>query len=334
MAGVDLSTYRFDYDLTFAALLMHPDGTTYHRYGARDHTSATARLSMESLARVLSETLLDHAEYSRNPSPPPATAKRTIEQIPAMARKLQKEKVNCFHCHMVNDAEREQAQEEKRWSREETFGMMPLPDKVGILLDRDDQTLVKGVLPGSPAESAGLRQGDRLVRIAGARVRTEADVQWSLDGAPRGKTSLPVEVERAGGGAVRRSIELEPGWKTASHLEFSWRPTVWGLRPAPGFGGKLLRGAELEEQGLSAGTFAVRVTYIVDWGEHAEDGRSARRAGLREGDVLLSVDGESDFVSEMHFQSWFRFTRKPGETARLDLLRGKERVRIDLPVRA
>ena len=33
MAGVDLALYRFDYDLTFAALLMNADGTIYHTYG-------------------------------------------------------------------------------------------------------------------------------------------------------------------------------------------------------------------------------------------------------------------------------------------------------------
>ena len=333
MAGIDLNTYRFDYDLTFAVLLMHPDGTTYHRYGTRDHTSATSRLSMESFARVLAGTLEDHAEYSRSPSPPAREPPRTIEQIPAMARKLQSEKVNCFHCHMVNDAYREQAQEEKRFSREAAFAMMPLPDRLGILLDRDDQSLVKTVTSRSPAEAAGLREGDRLVRLLGARIRTEADAQWMLDGLPPGKTSVPVELERSGEGRVRTAIALDPGWKLPSDLEFSWRPTVWGLRPAPGFGGKKLDERELAAEGLPAGSFAVRVTYIVDWGEHAEDGRSARRAGLRGGDVVLSVNGKSDFTSERHFQSWFRFARKPGETAKLEVLRDKQRRTIDLPVR-
>ena len=333
MAGVDLSTYRFDYDLTFAMLFMHPDGTTYHRYGTRDHGSATGRLSMESLARVLAGTLEDHAEYSRNPSPPALERRRTIEQIPAMSRKLQREKVNCFHCHMVNDAEREQAQYENRWSREAAFGMMPLPDRVGILLDRDDQTLLKVVVPGSPAEAAGLRAGDRLVRLAGARIRAEADAQWGLDKLSAGKTSVPLEFERAGEKGIRAAIALDPGWKLPSDLEFSWRPTMWGLRPAPGFGGKKLDDGELAAEGLPAGSFAVRVTYIVDWGEHAEDGRSARRAGLRGGDVVLSVNGKKDFASERHFQSWFRFTQKPGERAKLEILRGKERRTIELPVR-
>jgi len=330
MAGVDLSTYRFDYDLTFAAILMHPDGTTYHRYGTRDHT-ATSRLSMESLARVLAGTLEDHAEYSRNPSPPSPEPRRTIEQIPPMARKLQSEKVNCFHCHMVNDAYREQAQDESRWSRDAALGMMPLPDRLGILLDRDDQSLVKTVTSRSPAEAAGVRAGDRVVRLAKTRIRTEADAQWALDGLPAGKTSVPVELERAGDG-IRATIELQPGWKVPSDLEFSWRSTIWGLRPSPGFGGKKLDAGELAAEGLPAGAFALRVTYIVDWGEHAEDGRSARRAGLREGDIVLSVDGKGDFATERHFQSWFRFARKPGEKVKLELLRGKERSTMELPL--
>jgi membrane-associated protease RseP (regulator of RpoE activity) len=198
MAGVDLETYTFDYDLTFAVLFMNADGTIYHRYGGRDHESATSRLSMVSLVRVMKETLEDHAIYERKPAPPPASRPRTIEQIPPMARKLQKQKVNCFHCHMVNDAEREHLKEEKRWSQETVFGMWPLPEKVGLKLDRDDQVLVQEVIPGSPASAAGFQAGDRLVRFGGTRVRTHADVQWVLEKAPGGATTIPVERLREG----------------------------------------------------------------------------------------------------------------------------------------
>lgn len=332
MAGVDLNTYTFDYDLTFAVLFMNGDGTIYHRYGGRDHASATSRLSMASLIRVMKETLEDHAIYQRKPAPRPPRAVRTIEQIPPMARKLQKEKVNCFHCHMVNDAEGEHAKEEKRWSLDAVLGMWPLPGKVGLTLDRDDQALVREVAPGSPAGAAGIKAGDRLVRFGGSRVRTHADVQWVLEKAPAGPTSIPVERLREEDMMLLGELKLEKGWKAVNELEFSWRPSMWQLDPKPGFGGRKLDKDSVEELGLPPGSFAVKIGYIVDWGDEAHTGRNARKAGLKEGDILLAAGGKSDFLSELHFQSWFRFTQKPGTTIDLEILRDGKRSQVKLPV--
>jgi hypothetical protein len=332
MAGVDLRTYTFDYDLTFAVLLMNADGTIYHRYGSRDHHSATSRLSMASLVRVMKETLEDHAAYQRKPSPPPALPPRTIEEIPSMARKLQKEKVNCFHCHMVNDAEREHAKEEKRWSREAVIGMWPLPDRVGLTLDRDDQTLVRAVAPASPAGAARIKAGDRLVRLGGARVLTHADVQWVLDGVSGDAASIPFESLREEDMMLLGELKLEKGWKIPSPLDFSWRPSKWPLDPKPGFGGRKLGKDDLEALGLPPGAFAVKIGYIVDWGNEAHTGRNARKAGLKEGDILLAAGGKSDFDSEAHFQSWFRFTQKAGTTIELEVLRDGKRMQVKLPV--
>ena len=44
MAGVDLSMFRFDFDLTFAVLLMNADGTIYHTFAGRDWTHADSHL--------------------------------------------------------------------------------------------------------------------------------------------------------------------------------------------------------------------------------------------------------------------------------------------------
>jgi len=79
MTGVDLSVYRFDYDLTFAALLMNADGTIYHTLGGRDASSAMSQLAMPSFVRVLRETLEDHRVYSKSPKPPTLAKKVTAE---------------------------------------------------------------------------------------------------------------------------------------------------------------------------------------------------------------------------------------------------------------
>jgi hypothetical protein len=292
---------------------------------------------MTSLVRLMNETLEDHRAYLESPRPPPPRPRQTIEEIPPMARKLKKEKIKCFHCHMVHDAERDLAREEKRWSREETLSLWPLPEKAGFIPERDDSSLLREVKAGSAAAEAGLRAGDRLVRVGEERVRSEADVQWALHQAPPGDVTVPV-VSLRGGETKRATLRLAKGWKTPSDAEFSWRASMWSLRPMPGFGGRTLKEEDLRTAGLEPGTFALRVDYLVDWGEDAATGQSARKAGLKKGDLILSVDGKKDFHSELHFQSWFRFTRKAGSLARLEILRPggsatpRERIRIDLPV--
>ncbi len=346
MEGVDLSTYVFDYDLTFAILLMNPDGTVYHRYGTRDHTSGTSRMSMGSLVRLLRDTLEDHKAYQKAPKPPKAVAKRTVEQIPPMARKLEKRRrekkkrdaeEDCIHCHMVNEAERDYAREGRRWSRDATLSMWPLPEKVGLVLDREDQPLVKKVLPGSAAAAGGIKPRDRIVRMGDQLVRTQSDVQWVLERAPSDGASIPVELLREGAsntaaGKVEARIQPKKGWKAPTDLDFSWRASMWSLNPKPGFGGKRLGQDELAKLGLAPDTFALEVGYIVDWGDEAHTGRSARAAGIKRGDVVLSVAGKKDFASEMHFQTWFRFTQKPGTKADVEVLREGKKVKIELPV--
>ena len=56
MRGVDLLRTSFDFDLTFAALLMHPNGYVYHRYGGRDERAPDWWLGLESWEQVLERT--------------------------------------------------------------------------------------------------------------------------------------------------------------------------------------------------------------------------------------------------------------------------------------
>jgi C-terminal processing protease CtpA/Prc len=341
MLGVDLNTFVFDYDLTFSVLLMNADGTIYHRYGARDASSGTSHMSMDGLVRLMKDSIADHQDYQRSPKAIEARAKRTVEQIPPMARRIEKRQregkkhnaeEDCIHCHMVNDTEREWAQEEKRWSREKTLGSWPLPTKVGLELDREDQALVRAVLAGSAAAKAGLRAGDRITRLGEVRIRTVSDASWALHQAGSGPTSLAIEFRRGEDAGRHASLELSGGWKAPTDLEFSWRSSMWSLKPQPGFGGRKLSEGELKERGLPPGSFAMRVGYIVDWGNESHLGANVKKAGLRKEDIVLAVAGKRDFSSELHFQSWFRFNRKAGEEIEIEILREGKRQTLKLKV--
>lgn len=331
MRGVDLNTFSFDWDLTFAALLMHDDGTVYHRYGGRDHESADARLSMKALTALLTDALGEDREYRESPRAKEGVQKQALEEIPVFAERLKKNpNVSCLHCHMATEARREQAQKDGRWTPDDRW-LWPLPDKTGFRLAPDRPTEVVSVEKDSPAAKAGLAKGDLLVSVNGTRVRTEPDVQWFLHNTPPAGGRIEVAFAR-NGESRSATIELGPGWKAATPLEYSWRPAMWLLKPDPGFGGNDLGADEKKKLGIAPDGFAVRVDYLIDWGERAETGRSARNAGVRKGDILVSVDGVADFRDHRHFQAWFRFTRKPGDKARLRLLRDGKPVELELPV--
>ncbi len=74
---------------------------------------------------------------------------------------------------------------------------------------------LRALVPGFPAERAGLRGGDRLLEIAGQGIRTESDYDRVAIGFHRGEP-VPVVVDRAG---ERVAIALTPG------VPVSW----WGL---------------------------------------------------------------------------------------------------------
>ena len=329
---VDLNVYRFDFDLTLAALLMNADGTVYHRYGGRQWQDPAAWMSSESLVSVMRATLAEHAAYGLNPSPPAQQRKRTIGDIPPFRRKLEQQDVDCVHCHMVNEAERAWAQELKRWERSDMW-VWPDPDRVGLVLDAADQARVERSLEGSAAWKAGVRSGDVIESLGTQSIRTIHDIQWVLDGTPAGGGSLPLSYLR-GDERAEVVLLLADGWKVTTPLAYSWRAFKWGLDPQPGFGGKLLTPGQKAGLGLDPDAFALEVGYLVTWGENAYSGRNAARAGLRKGDVILSIAGQSEFASEQQVQSWFRIMCQPGDQLPIRLLRGGRRLELTLTVAA
>jgi hypothetical protein len=331
MAGVDIRTFRFDFDLTFAALLMNADGTIYHTYAGRDWEDAQSHLSVKAFASVLEKTLPEHEAYGAHPKPPTKHRALTIEEIPPMAERIRRGKQpECFHCHMVHDAIAQDAKASKTWKRDDIW-IWPDPVEVGLRLDRDDQSRIREVVPRSPADVAGLRPGDHVRAVAGAPVLTFGDVQRALDEAPSGANALPVAWTREGK-AGKTVLRLEKGWKEADPLVFSWRPSKWPLSPKPGFGGKTLGPAGLARLGLPEDAFALRVNYVVTWGPNAHTGRSARKAGIRKGDVVVSVGGKSDFRDNAHLHAWFRLTQKAGTKVSVERIRGGKRETLEMEV--
>jgi membrane-associated protease RseP (regulator of RpoE activity) len=321
MAGVDLNVYRFDYDLTFAALLMNADGTIYHTYGGRDFTDPMSHLSMASFTELLKSTAKEHADYT----PRPFTRKR-----PRIPEDIGREaghhgKVDCIHCHTIHDWMTVAAQRKKRWKYNDAF-RYPDPIQIGLRLDRERQNRIVDVAKGSAAAMAGLRPGDTLLTANRFSVLTLADLQRALHEAP-GIGRIKATYERDGRAHGLR-IYLDRNWKVATPEVYAWRSSKWQLSPKPGFGGKPLTKAEREQLGL--GKFAFRVGYLVTWGPNAHTGRNAVQAGIRKHDIVYSIGGKSDFKDMHHYHAWVRLKHKPGDTLEVLLIRGGKRIKVDL----
>jgi hypothetical protein len=327
LRGVDLARFRFDYGLTFAVLLMHPDGTVYHRYGARDERAADVWLGEESWASVLRETLAEHARYAAAPDPPPQVEPLRLEDVPAYAKR---DKNKCIHCHEVRPPLYEEALAAGTWEASDAW-FQPPPGRVGIDLANHEQNRVVAVEPGSPAAGAGLVPGDRLLSLDGARILTASDVSWTLGEVPPEGRDVPFEAERDGA-TVSGTLALAAGWKRPTPREYSWRPFRWALKPGPGFGAKSLEPGEKRALGLEPDAFAIEVQAFLFGGNNGPYARAAQQVGLRKGDIVVAADGRSDFSGYHELLAWWGLEHGKGDEVVLEVLRDGARERLVVPI--
>ncbi len=307
MNGVDLNRFVFDYDLTFMAFFLAPDGQVLSRYGGRDADSAEHRLSARGLLNAMSEVLRLHESEGAPPSPP-APPPSTPEDIPAMAALTKGHTEACIHCHMVNDARYEQQRRDGTF-RKASLWRYPLPENLGLSLDLDENNLVRKVHKGSPADRAGVRAGDRLHSARGIRTLTAADLQFALDGVGN-DSKLALTVEREGK-PTSVTLELPEGWR---HQDLSWRKSIRELPPHGGFYGVPLAEDERAKQGIRGDHIAFRVQYV-----HPPS--TAARAGLRAGDVIVAVDGKRQ-LPYRQLRSYFPLEHEAGDRVEVVVLRG------------
>jgi Do/DeqQ family serine protease len=161
------------------------------------------------------------------------------------------------------------------------------PDMVESLgLKKAGGTLVSQVSPGSPADKAGLRQGDVILAVDGKEVQDAHAMKFRLATVPLG-TPAKLTVWRAG-------KETELTLTTAAPPEIPPRDETLlkGRNPLSGAIVANISPAVQEEMGPLGQNKGVVVTKA--------DAGTAARIGLRQGDIILSVNGEKiDSVSEL-----------------------------------
>lgn len=338
--GLDLGLFQFDYDQSFAAFLLNGDGAIYGRFGTRSHrTSWSDDVSIEGLANALQGGLELHAQYPRNKAEldakrGPALEAAAPEQMPGLKGKYgpklnyeSKVVQSCIHCHQIGDARRDLARAKMEPFPEQLLFPYPHPKAIGLTLDPRERATVLAIEPGSPAEGAGFRKGDRIHKLGGQTLLSIADVQWVLHQAAPEGAALKAEVRR-GGAAQEITLKLPKGWRQRDDL--SWRASTWGLRRMA-TGGLLLHPLSPEERaraGIPETGMALFAKHVGQFGPHA----AAKNAGFQKGDILIGFDGRSDLTRESDLIAHALSTRRPGERVNVTVLRADKKLKLTLPM--
>ncbi len=91
---------------------------------------------------------------------------------------------------------------------------------------------VAEILPGSPAEQAGLQSGDQLLSLNHANVVSPTELERWLKKLPEGTSSLEVEAARNGAPLPPLTLSWEPqGNPTPETLGFAFQVLVYGCSP-------------------------------------------------------------------------------------------------------
>jgi serine protease Do len=172
--------------------------------------------------------------------------------------------------------------------------------RIGMVIEKSvamsGPPIVDSVHPNGPAEMAGLKKGDRVVRIGGKNISRSAEIKYELATRYAGDT---VDM------LLRRGEEtIECRATLVAELEPYRRP-VLGILPQ--------RGGE-RDPGAT-----VRVTVPES---------PAARGGIVAGDRVVGLDGEGVVDSEEMRSRISR--RKPGEKIAIDVMRGEDRRKVEL----
>ena len=311
MRGVDLSIFDFDYDMQWCALMLTPAGEVLGRFGGRDADTPAKYQTLPGLRHSLASALERFKAGDVAKLPP--RMKMVAEDYPAAERRAENA---CIHCHHVYEFRRDYLQSKGEWRLDEVW-VYPQPENIGLTLDLNQGDRVVSVQPKSAAAKLGIKAKDRLTRINDIPIASIADVQFALHKAPKkGDVALVWQSESQEG---KGTIALAENWR---QTDISWRWSLKSLAPNPSIIGDDLGLEERVKRGLDARQLAYRhMNFLTP---------AARHAGLQANDVIIGIDDKSLSMSARQFEAHIRLNYRVGQEVTLNVLRGKERVKVKL----
>jgi serine protease Do len=302
--GMDLNLLQYDYDQSWAAIMMNADRTIYGRYGTRSHqTRSEDDVSVEGFADSLRIALDWHSNFRNDAkrfagkqSLPVLISKP--EQFPSFEGKYSdkldyhgKVVQSCIHCHQIGEAVRLTYREAGKPMPENILYPYPNPKLFGMEMDPRSAATIRKVTKGSLAEHFGLKKNDRVIELDGQPILSVADMQWVLHHTT--KSELPMLVAR-NSESIKVDIKLPEGWRMLDDI--GWRVTSWDLRRMVTGGLKLdsIDIGEAKRRGIDSNKLALIVKHVGQYGDHAV----AKHAGFLVGDIIVQVNQTTDAMTE------------------------------------
>ena len=152
--------------------------------------------------------------------------------------------------------------------------------------------LVRSVLPGSPADKAGLEPGDLIIKLSSHAIRNPTDLQGAAERLAIGKT-YPMEISHNGKHqTVQVTIAEMPKSFNAASQDDHDHDDVPGESKSDKFGLEVRpMTKDLAKQLGISGTSGLVITGI-------EEGSAAQTAGLKVGDVIEKAAGQPVATTE------------------------------------
>ena len=327
--GLDLKTFQYDYDQSFAVFLLNADGTIYGRFGTRSHrTDWHDDVSIEGLGKAMARALELHGGYPGNRASLAGKRGEALEvPSPEMFPNLKDKftaKLNyegevvksCIHCHQVGEAQKEWHRAKSGSIPEKLLFPYPHPKSLGLILDPRECATVERVEPGTPADKSGFRAGDVIKSLAGQTLLSIADIQWVLHHTPEDAATVKAVVDR-GGKEQTLTLSLPGEWRRRDDI--AWRASSWTLRRwgTGGIFSEALPEAERERLKIPEGEMALLVKHVGQYAPHD----IAHRAGIKKGDILTSFDGRTDFRRETDLLAYGVNAAATGKSVEVRVLR-------------
>ena len=311
ITGVDLHLFDFDHDLTWMAFFLSADEKIYGRYGGRDAAGPDTRNSLAGLKFAMQAALIVHERGDKG-QPRETADPLYIERLPRALNFR-----GCIHCHQTKEIRRDDLIAAGKWKRADIW-VYPLPENIGISLEKERGNRVRAVAPASAAQRAGIQTGDVLQQINGFTINSFADAQYALHKSPI-KGQVPISWLHDGK-TMTADLTLADGWRKTN---LTWRPSMLDLLPSLTLFGPDLDAKEKKTLGLPEKNLAFRQAKPV----HSE----ARAMGVEENDIIIGIDNQRLEMTMREFLGYVRRNYLIGDRAALNIIRkGK---RLELPIK-
>lgn len=304
-----------DLDLSWWGWFFSPEGEIYSVFGGRDHVSDETRISKEALVNTMQRVLQRHYSTIGSQITPErkemlSKSAYTPKELPGFESWLSKrsheaDPAGCIHCHQVREILWQPAIDQKTFDKHNDTQTWPLPENTGITLDRDHGLMVTSVDNDCPAETAGIRTGDVLLAANGTPLFSQTDFRAVLHRAH--KKNVVIEVVWQRGGEIHSgTMKMKEGWR-ATNMDWRMSVSQGNFSTGPGFFPLAANDNDREKHSIIKDQMAVR-PFLGD-----NPIGPAFQAGLRGGDIITSVNGESPNVAGRAFLVWLRMRYEPGD---------------------